>query len=128
MLNTWVSLSIAHLAGKLVDNLSKNISRSIGFVYKIRNFVNCDIMTTWFTPTSNIHNYATQSCTTSDHTWANRVIPNNNLFVPYAMTSYYGLRSLKIGGTKIWNNLPSSHNCFKKGHFNHLMSFYNPTI
>ena len=61
-----------------------------------------------FTPTPNIHNYATRSCTTLDHTSVNRVIPTNSFFIPYAKSSYYGLRSFKIGGAKIWNNLPNS--------------------
>ena len=90
---------------------------------------------TWFTPSSHVHNYSTRSCTTSNLTLPNQLQSTNNLFVPYARTSYYGLRSLKIGGAKIWNNLPcqlrdlsSSRLCFKKALFTHLMSSYNPII
>ena len=33
---------------------------------------------------------------------------NNSLFIPYARTTNYGLKQMKVSGPKIWNNLPNN--------------------
>ena len=84
----------------------------------------------WFTLNSQIHDHATRSNTVNISD--NQVIYSNNLFVPYARTTYYGLKSIKVSRAKTWNYLPaslrdinSSRNSFKKNLHKHLMSFYN---
>ena len=62
--------------------------------------------------------------------------PTNNLFIPSARTSNYGLKLLKVNGPKIWNSIPigvrttMSSFSFKKLLKDHLLSNYNllPTV
>ena len=35
-------------------------------------------------------------------------ILTNNLFIPIARTSHYGLKLIKVQGPKIWNDIPPS--------------------
>ena len=54
-------------------------------------------------------------------------LSTNNLFVPFARTSNYGLKLLKVKGPKIWNSIPTgirstlSHIRFKKLIKSHLI-------
>ena len=34
------------------------------------------------------------------------LVNTNNLFVPYARTTHYGLKSIRVKGPTIWNNVP----------------------
>ena len=58
--------------------------------------------------------------------------PTNNLFVPLARTSNYGLKLLKVNGPKIWNSIPvgirttMSSYSFKKLLKDQLLSNYVP--
>ena len=62
--------------------------------------------------------------------------PTNNLFIPSARTSNYGLKLLKVNGPKIWNAIPAGVRTimslirFKKLLKDHLLSNYNekPTV
>ena len=49
-----------------------------------------------------IHEHSTRS-----NFNVNNGIIINNLFVPSANTSNYGLKQLKVNGPRIWNKLPS---------------------
>ena len=56
----------------------------------------------WFVLTSQIHRHNTRSKFIDiDNSLATRT-----LFVPYARTSHYGLKLIKVQGSKIWNSLP----------------------
>ena len=60
----------------------------------------------WFFPSSDLHDHATRR--------------HFDIFIPYCRTTYYGLRSIKILGAKIWNSIPlnikeiTSRNLFSK--------------
>ena len=53
----------------------------------------------WFKVTSDIHNYSTRSKFID----LDNSITTNNLFIPRARTSYYGLKQIKVQGPKLWN-------------------------
>ena len=86
----------------------------------IRNFHN------WFVLNNEVHKYFTRSRYNISHT----IKQTNNLFIPIARTSNYGLKLTKVIGPKIWNSLPfkirdiSSNFSFKKVLKQHLLSFY----
>ena len=49
-----------------------------------------------------IHNYHTRS----NYQIAFNIIVTNNLFIPIARTTNYGLKLTKVIGPKIWNSIP----------------------
>ena len=60
---------------------------------------------------SNFDNWFKLNCVTNNYrTRSNFNLSNNsstnNIFIPFVRTTYYGLKSIKINGPKIWNNLP----------------------
>ena len=60
----------------------------------------------------NFENWFKLNCETNNHrTRSNFSLSNNsstnNIFIPFARTTYYGLKSIKVNGPKIWNNLPA---------------------
>ena len=83
----------------------------------------------WFKYTSEIHKYQTRlNYNVVDNT------NTNNLFIPSARTSNYGLKLLKVKGPKIWNTIPNgvrsslSFISFKKLLKVHLLSRYNENV
>ena len=56
----------------------------------------------WFKLTILIHNHNTRSKYIS----IDNLITTNNLFIPTARTSHYGLKLIKVQRPKIWNEIP----------------------
>ena len=80
------------------------------FILRIAKFIfNCLIKTTpvnfhlWFNLTTEIHSYNTRT----KYVDINDLTPTRTLFIPYARTTHYGLKLIKVQGPKLWNNLPS---------------------
>ena len=81
------------------------------FIIRMAKFIyNCLIKNTpvnfhhWFKLTDEIHNHNTRS----KYVDINNSIITRTLFVPNARTTNYGLKLIKVQGTKIWNKLPTS--------------------
>ena len=80
------------------------------FIIRIAKFIyNCLVKNTpvnfhhWFKLTDEIHDYNTRS----KYMDINNSIITRTLFVPNARTTNYGLKLIKVQGTKIWNKLPT---------------------
>ena len=58
----------------------------------------------WFKLTTQVHNHHTRS----QYIDIENHILTNNLFIPTARTSHYGLKLIKVQGPKIWNDIPPS--------------------
>ena len=58
---------------------------------------------TWFKLTTQFHSHNTRS----QYIEIGNSITMNNLFIPSARTSHYGLKLIKVQGPKIWNEIPS---------------------
>ena len=56
----------------------------------------------WFKLTMQIQSDNTRS----QYIEIGKSISTNNLFIPSARTSHYGLKLIKVQGPKIWNELP----------------------
>ena len=56
----------------------------------------------WFKLTTQIHRHNTRS----QYIDIDKLITSNNLFIPTARTSHYGLKLIKVQGPKIWNEIP----------------------
>ena len=56
----------------------------------------------WFILTRQTHRHNTRSKFIDIES----SIISNNLFIPIARTTHYGLKSLKVQGPKIWNMIP----------------------
>ena len=56
----------------------------------------------WFNITNYTHNYNTRS----KYIDIDQSTKTRSLFVPFARTTYYGLKLTKVLGSKLWNNLP----------------------
>ena len=70
--------------------------RILNFVFKSLKKLCHTQFHTWFSFSSRIHNHETQSSA------------NNNLFIPQIRTTFYGKKSIKYMGPKLWNDLPNS--------------------
>ena len=96
------------------------------FIYKCLNTSLLPIFDGWFKYSSSVHEYKTRS-----NYNINTEVFTNNLFIPTAKTSNYGLKMLKVNGPKIWNTIPNdirasiSFITFKKLIKNHLLLKYN---
>ena len=73
------------------------------FVFKCLNQITPVQFHDWYKLNHQIHGY----CTRVNFNVNDGVIINN-LFVPSARTSNYGLKQLKVNGPRIWNELPAS--------------------
>ena len=73
------------------------------FVFKCLNQITPVQFHDWYKLNHQIHGY----CTRFNFN-VNDGIIINNLFVPSARTSNYGLKQLKVNGPRIWNELPAS--------------------
>ena len=112
------------------------------FVFKCLNQITAVQFHDWYKLNHQIHGYYTRF-----NFNVNDGIIINNLFVPSACTSNYGLKQLKVNGPRIWNELPASLknasclNIFLKNlnvlyfkifinsnHYNvHVLYFHSPT-
>ena len=79
------------------------------FIFQISRFIhNClrskinNNFHNWFILNNEIHNYHTRS----NSQIAFNIIVTNNLFIPIARTTHYGLKLTKVIGPKIWNSIP----------------------
>ena len=70
------------------------------FIFKSINKLAPTNFHKWFNPIHNVHRYGTRSNTSIEGK------PKNTLFIPYARTTNYGLKQLKVDGPRIWNNIP----------------------
>ena len=86
---------------KIHDIFKINISK---FIFKCLNKSTPMNFHSWYRLTSQIHNYNTRSKFVN----IQNEVTTQTLFVPTARTTYYGLKLLKVMGSKIWNNLPPS--------------------
>ena len=68
------------------------------FIFKSLNKLNPTNFHSWFKLTTQIHSHNTRSKIIDI---VNARTPNN-LFIPIACTTYYGLKSVKVQGPKIW--------------------------
>ena len=96
------------------------------FIYKCLNTSLLPLFEGWFTSSSSIHEYKTRL-----NYNMNSQLSTNNLFIPIARTSNYGMKLLNVSDPKIWNNIPldirssTSLTRFKKLVENHLSFKYN---
>ena len=81
----------------------------------------------WFNLNSTIHNHHTTTTITNNlnttihnhHTRSNvqlltnNVINTSHLFIPFARTTHYGKKSIKVLGPKIWNEIPNKIRAIK---------------
>ena len=72
------------------------------FIYKSLNKQNPTNFHTWFKLPAQIQSHNTRSKFID----IVNARSSNNLFIPIACTSHYGLNSVKVQGPKIWNMLP----------------------
>ena len=72
------------------------------FVFKCLHTITPVQFHNWYKLNNQIHEHYTRS-----NYNVNDGIIINNLFVPTARTTNYGLKQLKVSGTRIWNELPS---------------------
>ena len=64
----------------------------------------------WFNLKSTIHNHHTRS---NVQLLTNNVINTSNLFIPFARTTHYGKKSIKVLGPKIWNEMSNKIRAIK---------------
>ena len=76
------------------------------FVHDCFNRISPRQFHSWFKLITDNHNHATRSNTVNIVTVNNEATLGNNLLVPYARTSYYGQRSIKVKGARQWNRIP----------------------
>ena len=60
----------------------------------------------WFKLITDNHDDATRSNTANIETGSIKTTLGNNLFVPYARTTYYGIRSIRVKGPAHRNKIP----------------------
>ena len=96
---------------KVHDLLKLKIAK---FIYSSLNKHNPTDFHSWFILTTQTHRHNTRSKFIDIES----SIISNNLFIPIARTTHYGLKSIKVQGPKIWNMIPptirnnSSLQCF----------------
>ena len=87
---------------KVDDIYNHQVSK---FVFKCIYRLTPEQFHDWYKLTCGMHEHSTRS-----NVNVNEGIVINNLFVPSATTSNYGLKQLKVSGPRIWNKLPSDLN------------------
>ena len=60
----------------------------------------------WFLFTTEMHRYYTRSNASFNPTTSVVEKKTGNIYIPYARTTNYGQKSIKIQGSKIWNEIP----------------------
>ena len=73
------------------------------FVYKCIHHLTPINFHYWFQLNYTVHGYLTRF----NYSLKESVVNKNNLVVPYARTSNYGFKQIKVNGSRIWNELPS---------------------
>ena len=92
------------------------------FIYKCLNTSLLPLFEGWFKYSSSIHEHKARS-----NYNIKSEVSTNNLFIPIARTTNYGLKMFKVNGPKIWNTIPKdirsslSFIRFKKLTKNHLI-------
>ena len=76
---------------KIKDIFKLQISK---FIHDCIHFTPSSQFASWFLYIENIHGHDTRR--------------KRNLFSPYARTTHYGLKYVKVEGVKIWNNIPEN--------------------
>ena len=84
---------------KVEDVFKLNIAK---FIYNCLNNHSPVNFHTWFKLTSQTHKHNTRSKFID----IEKAISTNNLFIPTARTSHYGLKQIKVLGPRLWNELP----------------------
>ena len=74
------------------------------FIYKCLNKNTPINFHNWFILTTHIHNYNTRS----KFIGSDNLINTKKLFIPTSRTLHYGLKKIKVLGSKIWNQFPPS--------------------
>ena len=74
------------------------------FIYTSLNKTSPTNFHLWFKLTIQVHNHNNRS----QYIDIENSILTNNLFIPIARTSHYGLKLIKVEGPKIWNDIPPS--------------------
>ena len=97
------------------------------FIYYCVNKTSPVNFQSWFKLTVQVHNHNTRS----QYINIDKLITTNNLFIPTARTSHYGLKLIKVQGPKIWNEIPAlirssnSSNNLKKNIKKLIIQSYN---
>ena len=86
---------------KIHDVFKLKVSK---FIFNCLNKTNPVQFHNWYLLTSQVHLHNTRS----KYVDIDNAISTRTLFIPTARTTYYGLKSLKVQGTKIWNQLPAT--------------------
>ena len=84
---------------KIFDLFKLKISK---FIFNCLNETNPVNFHSWFVLTSQVHRHNTRSKFID----IDNSLTTRTLFVPYARTTHYGLKLIKVQGSKIWNSLP----------------------
>ena len=97
------------------------------FIFNCLNKSNSVNFNSWYKLTSLVHNHNTRNKFID----IDNTVITRTLFIPFARTAHYGLKSLKVQGPKIWNSLPPTlrnndnlYNFIKKLK-NYLINLYN---
>ena len=99
------------------------------FIFDCINGISPIQFNTWFTLNIEIHSHASRGNFSVQNN-SNELVQTNNLFRLGGRTSYYGLRSIKSYGPRIWNKYPpiirniKSHKVFIKNLKTHLLTRY----
>ena len=85
-----------------INELSKKLSRTIGFFYRTRHFVyDCQNK---LAPT-NFHHYFVKCSLV--HGYSTRLASRGDIFLERKNTFQYGIRSIEYNGARLWNMIPS---------------------
>ena len=84
---------------KIFDLFKLKISK---FIFNCLNKTSPVNFHSWFILTSYVHNHNTRS----KYIDINNSVTARTLFVPFARTTHYGLKLIKVQGPKVWNSLP----------------------
>ena len=88
---------------KLKDIYDRQLMR---FVYDCLYGISPKQFHLWFKLITDNHDHATRSNTINIETGSNKTTLGNNIFVPYARTTYYVIRSIRVKGPAHWNKSP----------------------
>ena len=90
--------------------------RTLQFIYDCLNGISPKQFKSWFKLIKDVHKYRIRSNTVTSGincVFNNSIlgisrdlIETNDIFIPQANTTYYGLNSIKIAGSKLWNKTP----------------------
>ena len=100
----------------------------VKFIYNCLNKTCCANFHSWFKLTIFLHSHNTRS----KYIDIDKSIRTNNLFIPTARTTHYGLKLIKVQGPKIWNSIsPAIRNSLSIHTFINLLKIsmfdsYNP--